>query len=126
VNSLVRLQFITKRKENPEYEKSKVIIESTFLGKDYSVRYLRVNLEDILDLGFFMMNHRMIRVLACLGMISTLLLTMASTGFVLNGYQKLYAAADFPTSDEQPYWLNFERNLQSYNAIQYVNVYCCL
>jgi hypothetical protein len=38
------------------------------------------------------MNHRMIRVLTCLGMMSALLLTMASTGFVS-------AAADFPTPD---------------------------
>jgi hypothetical protein len=45
------------------------------------------------------MNRRMIRVLTCLGMISVLLLTMASTGFVSNGYQKVYGASDFPTSD---------------------------
>jgi hypothetical protein len=45
------------------------------------------------------MNHRMMRVLTCLGMISALLLTMTSTGFISNGYQKVYAAADFPTLD---------------------------
>jgi hypothetical protein len=44
----VERYFLIKRKENPEYEKSKVIVESTYLGRDYSVRYLRVNLEDIL------------------------------------------------------------------------------
>jgi hypothetical protein len=48
VNSLVERHFIVKRKENPEYEKSRVIIQSTYLGKDYSVRFLGVNLEDIL------------------------------------------------------------------------------
>jgi hypothetical protein len=32
-------------------------------------------------------------------LISVLLLTMASTGFVSKGYQKVYAAADFPTSN---------------------------
>jgi hypothetical protein len=42
----------------------------------------------------------MIRVLTCLGMISVLLLTFtAAAGFVSNGYQKVYGAADFPTSD---------------------------
>lgn len=39
-------------------------------------------------------------VLASLGMISVLLLTFTvSTGFVWNGYQKLYAAGDFPPSE---------------------------
>jgi hypothetical protein len=42
----------------------------------------------------------MTRLLTCLGMMSVLLLTFTvSTGFVSNGYQKVYAAADFPTSD---------------------------
>jgi hypothetical protein len=41
----------------------------------------------------------MIRVLTCFGMISVLLLTMASTGFVSTGYQKVNAATDFLTSD---------------------------
>ena len=38
------------------------------------------------------------RVLTSLGMISVLLLTMASTGFTSNGYQKVHAAA-VPTLD---------------------------
>jgi hypothetical protein len=38
------------------------------------------------------------RVLTSLGIISGLLLTVASTGFV-SGYQKAYAAVDFPTSN---------------------------
>lgn len=41
----------------------------------------------------------MTRVLTSLGMILVLLSTMASTGFVSNGYQKVYAQADFPNSD---------------------------
>jgi hypothetical protein len=48
VNSLVDRHYLSKDKINPEYEKSKVIIKPTFQGKDYSVNFLKVNLEDIL------------------------------------------------------------------------------
>jgi hypothetical protein len=48
VNSLVDRHFLSKEKINPEYEKSKVIIKPTFHGKDYSVNFLKVSLEDML------------------------------------------------------------------------------
>lgn len=48
VNSLVDRHYVSKDKIDPEYEKSKVIVKATFLGKDYSVNILKVNLEEIL------------------------------------------------------------------------------
>jgi hypothetical protein len=48
VDSLVNQQFVRKDKADPEYEKSKVIVTATLLGKHYSVNILKVNLEDIL------------------------------------------------------------------------------
>jgi hypothetical protein len=48
VNSLVYDHYVTKDKINPEYEKSKVVIRPTFLGKHCCVDFLKVNLEDIL------------------------------------------------------------------------------
>jgi len=48
VDSLVNHHFVRKDKSDPEYEKSKVIVTATRLGKHYSVNILKVNLEDIL------------------------------------------------------------------------------
>jgi hypothetical protein len=48
VDSLVNHHFVTKDKSDPEYEKSKVIVKATLLGKHYTVNILEVNLEDIL------------------------------------------------------------------------------
>jgi hypothetical protein len=48
VNSLVDRHYVSKDKIDPEYEKSKVIVKATFPGKDYSVKILKVNLEEIL------------------------------------------------------------------------------
>jgi hypothetical protein len=48
VNSLVDRHYLSKDKIDPEYEKSKVIVKPTFQGKDYTVKFLKVNFEDIL------------------------------------------------------------------------------
>jgi hypothetical protein len=48
VDSLVNHHLVSKDKSDPEYEKSKVIVKATLLGKHYSVNILKVNLEDIL------------------------------------------------------------------------------
>jgi hypothetical protein len=48
VDSLAKHKYVKKDKINPEYEKSKLIIRPTFLGKHHAWRFLGVALEDIL------------------------------------------------------------------------------
>ena len=48
VESLIRRNYITKQKINPEYEKSKVIFKPTPLGIDYALSKLGVDVKDVM------------------------------------------------------------------------------